>query len=227
MIHAVISHLSKANLLARLPLMLLVMMTGTAGNVGSLSAVVDWVEASKRARQVDRIVGDYVLDSRTLYQNVDQWTGLPSIRPTNVDSETLWLARCIYSETKNPTEMVLVGWVIRNRVETGYRGRTTYEGVVRDPYQFSAFNPGSSSRFFFSHLNERARVRNWDVALRIAYQVRTADSTSRPFSVRTRHFFSERSMVGQTKPYWVEDHSPVGIRESIDERRFRFYAGVA
>lgn len=227
MIHAVITHLSKANLLARLPLTLFLVMAGTTGNVGSLSAVIDWVEASRRADRIDRIVSDFVLDSRTLYQDVDQWYGLPGVRPSNVDDETLWLARCIYSETKNPTEMVLVGWVVRNRVETKYRGRNTYRGVVLDPYQFSAFNPTSSSRFFFSHLNERSTVRGWDAALRIAYMVRTAERTSRPFSIRTRHFFSERSMVGETTPYWVEDHEPVGVREPIDERRFRFYEGVA
>lgn len=227
MIHAVISHLSKASLLTRLPLMLFLLSTGTAGNVGSLSAVVDWAEASKRSRQVDRIVSDYLLDSRTLYHDVDQWYGLPGIRPSNVDDETLWLARCIFSETKDPREMVLVGWVVRNRVETRYRGSRSYVNAVLDPYQFSAFNPTSSSRFFYSHLNESSRVRGWDAALRIAYMVRTADPTSRPFSIRTRHFFSQRSMVGQTFPYWVEDHQPVGVRETIDERRFRFYEGVA
>ena len=227
MIHALISQLSKANLLARLPLMLFLVMTGTATNAGSLSTVVDWVASTKRAQKIEQITADFVLDSRTLYQDVAQWYGLPGIKPTNVDSETLWLARCIYSETKNPMEMVLVGWVVRNRVETGYRGRRTYQSVVLDPYQFSAFNPTSSSRFFFSHLNERSNPAGWAAALRIAYMVRTSDATSRPFSIRTRHFFSERSMIDRSTPYWVEDHEPVDVREPVDEERFRFYAGVA
>jgi hypothetical protein len=227
MISAVISQLSKANLLARLPLTLFLMIMGTVGNTGSLSTIIDWVDNVRRADQAERIAADFVLDSRTLYQDVEQWVGLPGIRPSNVDNETLWLARCIFSETKNPAEMVLVGWVIRNRVETKYRGRKTYRDVVLDPYQFSAFNPTSSSRFFYSHLNESSTVRNWDAALRIAYLVRTAEKTSRPFSIRTRHFFSERSMVGRSQPYWVENHEPVGVRESIDEKRFRFYEGVA
>ncbi|NNF02865.1 MAG: hypothetical protein HKN17_00255 [Rhodothermales bacterium] len=207
--------------------MLFLVMTGTASNAGSLSAVVDLVVNSKRAQKIERITTDFVLDSRTLYQDIAQWYGLPGVRPTNVDSETLWLARCIYSETKDPTEMVLVGWVVRNRVETGYRGRRTFQGVVLDPYQFSAFNPTSSARFFYTHLNERSNPHGWDAALRIAYMVRTADVTARPFSIRTRHFFSERSMIDQATPYWVEDHEPVDVREPVDAERFRFYAGVA
>ena len=53
--------------------------------------------------------------------------------PEVIDTETLWLARCIYSETKRPAEQELVAWVLRNRVETGYRGQTTYESTVLDP----------------------------------------------------------------------------------------------
>ena len=52
-------------------------------------------------------------------RNPRKLTPLP---PEMIDNETLWLARAIFSETKRPEEQILVAWVIRNRVETGYRG---------------------------------------------------------------------------------------------------------
>lgn len=48
------------------------------------------------------------------------------------EDEILWLARTIFSETKRPHEQELVAWVVRNRVETGYRGNATYEAAVLD-----------------------------------------------------------------------------------------------
>ena len=70
---------------------------------------------------------------------------IPPFSRDAVSEDVLWLARCIYSETKRAPEQELVAWVIRNRVETGYRGQRSYEGAVLDPYQFSAFNPGTGS----------------------------------------------------------------------------------
>ncbi|MBI5004915.1 MAG: cell wall hydrolase, partial [Candidatus Lloydbacteria bacterium] len=52
------------------------------------------------------------------------------------EKEILWLARGVYSEKKNEEEMRLIAWVIRNRVETKYRG-TTYQEVVTSDKQFS------------------------------------------------------------------------------------------
>lgn len=149
--------------------------------------------------------------------------------PSNIDEQTLWLARCVYSETKLPHEQELVAWVIRNRVETAYRGRTTYRGVVLDPYQFSAFNPGHPKRSFFINLSPTDSLPGWQRALRIAYQVRHADSSNRPFSIETRHFFSEQSMPGQQFPNWVQYRRRVMPNWSyqVDQRRFRFYRAVS
>ena len=228
MIHAVISQLSKANLLARAPLMLFLAVTGTTGSVGGLSSVFDLVKSGDRTQYVDQVVADHVLDSRTLFADVSQWTSLTGVQPGSIDEETLWLARCIFSETKDPREMTLVAWVVRNRVETGYRGRSSYRSVVLDPYQFSAFNPTSSARYFYANLKAGSKVYGWDTALRIAYQVRTAQASGRPFSERTRHFYSERSMVGRTMPEWAGGMEPVALAEqNIDEKRFRFYEGIS
>ena len=147
-----------------------------------------------------------------------------------IDSETLWLARVIFSETKRPEEQALVAWVVRNRVDTRYRGRATYEGVVLDPYQFSAFRPCSEKAVFYAGLRPDSRVPGWQTALRIAHTVRHADARHRPFSSKTRHFYSQRSMTGPAAPAWAHGVSPVEIGYhsiDVDEYRFRFFEDIS
>ena len=146
-----------------------------------------------------------------------------------IDGATLWLARCIYSETKVPHEQELIAWVVRNRVETDFRGQSTYQGVVLDPYQFSAFNPNAPKRSFYTGLTPETQLAGWQRALRIAHYVRHADPAYRPFSIKTRHFFSEMSMPGNRFPYWVKqrEHVSPGWDYTVDQRRFRFYEKVS
>lgn len=154
---------------------------------------------------------------------------LPVLPPEKVDTETLWLARAIYSETKRPSEQVLVGWVVRNRVETTYRGNRSYRDAVLDPYQFSAFNPESPHRQLLLALGPHSQAPGWQRTLRIAYAVRAAPGQYRPFSIKTRHFYSERSMTGAAHPYWVVQNKLVALKESlqVDQRRFRFYEDIS
>ncbi|PIQ61025.1 MAG: hypothetical protein COV99_10055 [Bacteroidetes bacterium CG12_big_fil_rev_8_21_14_0_65_60_17] len=153
-----------------------------------------------------------------------------TFRTEDIDSETLWLARAIYSETKRPEEQALVAWVIRNRVETGYRGKRSYQSVVLDPFQFSAFSPTSPKREHYMSLTPAHRVPGWNTALYIAHMVRHADSRHRPFSPRTRHFYSERSMTNAAVPEWAAGRDPVEPEVEtirVDDRRFRFFEGVS
>lgn len=148
--------------------------------------------------------------------------------------EWIWLARAVYSETKRPDEQELVAWVIRNRVETAYRGRDSYKRVILDPYQFSAFNPGSRKRRFYSALDTTTTREEWRQAMEIAKNVILADSTERPFPIDTRHFYSERSMPGYVNPdsgavapQWATQGTPVSlVSHRIDAKRFRFYRAV-
>ena len=152
----------------------------------------------------------------------------PPFSLADVSDDVLWLARCIYSETKRAHEQELVAWVIRNRVETGYRGQHTYEGVVLDPYQFSAFNPGDPKRRLYTSLTPESDSRAFHEALEVAHNVYNARPSMRPFSRKTRHFYSERSMVGGRAPVWSAGHRPVPVDSAqVDPRRFRFYKGVA
>lgn len=152
-----------------------------------------------------------------------------AVFPAKVDESTLWLARAIYSETKLPHEQELVAWVIRNRVTTSYRGKSTYREVILDPYQFSAFNPASSKRSFFTSLEPETELAGWQQALWIAHYVRHADAVYRPFSIQTRHFYSERSMPQQRMPYWADGSQYVspGWNYTVDKHRFRFYEQIS
>jgi hypothetical protein len=154
----------------------------------------------------------------------------PLAPPLEVEAPTLWLARAIYSETKLPHEQELVAWVIRNRVETGYRGKSTYRDVVLDPYQFSAFNPGSSKRSFLMRLGPETPLPRWRQALWVARYVRHAAPVYRPFSIETRHFYSERSMEGRAVPYWADRAGivpPDRRRYTVEEQRFRFFKQIS
>jgi len=153
---------------------------------------------------------------------------LRPLPPQLVDDETLWMARCIFSESKRPSEQELVAWVIRNRVETEYRGRNTYRDVVLDPMQFSAFNSNSEQKQFYESLTATSTVPGWQTALRISYEVRWADPQWRPFTSNTRHFYSEQSMTGQKHPDWALGFEPVDPERDyeIEPHRFRFFADV-
>jgi len=153
----------------------------------------------------------------------------PQTVPGTIKESTLWLARAIYSETKLFHEQELVAWVVRNRVETDYRGATTYKEAVLEPYQFSAFNPGTSKRSFYLSLTPEVQLPSWQQALWIAHYVRHADPAYRPFSIETRHFYSERSMTERSHPCWANRQKFVqpGWDYQINERRFRFYKEIS
>jgi len=139
----------------------------------------------------------------------------------------LWLARCIFSETSETHEQELVAWVVRNRVETHYRGQKSYRKVVLDPFQFSAFNPDALNRSFYMSLDESYRSKGWLQALGVARKVLLADSSQRPFPVTTRHFYSERSLADAMQPDWSVEQTPVSLADhTVDEKRFKFYDGV-
>jgi spore germination cell wall hydrolase CwlJ-like protein len=194
----------------------LVPSTPATTDAADASAIED--EAAAAARLSDDVV-------RRVIDNPQRVEPLPV---EQIDTETLWLARVIYSETKQPQEMELVAWVVRNRVETRYRGNDSYRSAVLDPFQFSAFNPGDRKRQHYSNLTHRSQAPGFNRALTIAHTVKNAGDHFRPFSQTTRHFYSERSMVGVRHPAWANDGMKVDPKRSftLDERRFRFFADV-
>lgn len=155
-------------------------------------------------------------------------TDVPEFSRETINNNVLWLARCIYSETKRAEEQALVAWVVRNRVETRYRGESSFRGVVLDPYQFSAFNRGSRKRRFYRSLSPYSDARGWLRTMKVAHNVYYSDESERPFAITTRHFYSERSMRGRRAPRWTRGQRPVRLtNQRIDARRFRFYSGIS
>ncbi|RME29036.1 MAG: hypothetical protein D6800_03215 [Candidatus Zixiibacteriota bacterium] len=131
------------------------------------------------------------------------------------DREILWLARCIYSETKQAQTQLYVGWTIRHRVETGYRGKTSYKDVVLDPYQFFAFNQNNPRRNFYLTLDPEDGQPGFDQAYSIAVNVYLASSSEDPFigyatdPLAVRHFFAPASMTGTPVMPWNGNVYPV------------------
>lgn len=136
------------------------------------------------------------------------------------DPETIWLARGIYSETNDSTEMVYVGRVIQNRYNLKYNGKSTYREIVLDPRQFSGFNHDNNR----SQINRRVSITDpidtWQTALNVALYIRTTPPDK---EFTATHFYSPISMVPKwSKPRWAEHLTPIQV-QGIEPSRFRFY----
>lgn len=157
----------------------------------------------------------------------DHYEGSAQVcRAFPADTEILWFARTIFSETKRVEEMRLVGWVIRNRVDTQYRGDGSYEAVVKSKHQFSGLSPHNKHYEFISNLSYGDPYPAWQNALAIAREIYHAPASARPFPAHVRHFYSPIS-VNRT-PAWTTDGTVhTVIADSADDpARFAFYAGV-
>lgn len=150
---------------------------------------------------------------------------LRDLTPMQMD-EVLWLARCIFSEADRANEQRLVAWVVRNRVETGYRG-TDYRNVVLEAQQFSAFNQPSARRDEILAFNQNSTNPLWKQALSIALDVYQASPAERPFPISTRHFYSPVSMKNGGVPDWALNDTPIDVSTyGIDSYRFKFFDNV-
>jgi hypothetical protein len=148
-----------------------------------------------------------------------------SLGPMDMD-EVLWLARGLYSESDRAEEQELVAWVIRNRVETGFRGNS-YREVILEPRQFSAFNTPSERRNYILAFDQEDVVPSWMSALDVALKVYGSRASERPFPIDTRHFYSPVSMVGRTRPNWASAGTELSSLDlGVDPNRFRFFSGI-
>lgn len=133
--------------------------------------------------------------------------------------EILWLARIMYSETKRADEQRIIGWVVRNRVDTGYTGRT-YESVAKHSRQFSGLHPSDAR---YEHNISRWYASDgisWETALEIAKDVYFADESDRPLALTTRHFYSPNA-VSRT-PAWAEGQEAVKLLKDPTTGMVRF-----
>lgn len=158
--------------------------------------------------------------------------GIRPVHSGNIDEGTLWLARAMFSESKRHDEQELVGWVVRNRVESEHRGCNSYKSCVLDPFQFSAFIESRPSANFYIGLDLSPislSIPGWKKTLALAYYIRHADDELRPFPRTVLHFYSEQSLLDpEISPEWVQDWTPITPARNfqLDEERFRFYSGI-
>ena len=134
--------------------------------------------------------------------------------------EILWLARVIYSETKNEQEMRLIAWVVRNRVENDYWGDTTYKAVVTRKNQFSGLNSYDLQYAHNISLTYEDKYTIWRKALGIATEIYHANENARPFDKKIQHFYSP--LVVAT-PDWAHKDKHAF---STHSNTFAFYEGV-
>lgn len=139
----------------------------------------------------------------------------------------LWLARAIYSETKVPWEMGLIAWVVRNRVETNYKG-STYKEVVLSKSQFSGLNSLDENYEHNISRSYQSPGEEWQNALIIAKAIYYADDKLRPVPQTVRHFYSPRSMKNGRTPGWAVGEAPIHTITDARENsiRFAFYDGI-
>jgi hypothetical protein len=204
-----------------------VVLLVSAAVVAVLFAAVPDVRARDAATISSRDVNGLHLFSDDLS---DSLAGSLATRLRNLSAierdEVVWLARCIYSESDRPHEQELVAWVVRNRVETKYRG-TTYREVVLEDRQFSAFNRPTRRREHIMSLNVGTPSRPWQRALGIALGVYQSGPSKRPFEQTVRHFYSPVSMEGRSKPFWADSGEQLSsLKLGVDPHRFRFFNGV-
>lgn len=144
-----------------------------------------------------------------------------------IERDVLLLARAVYSETKKEKngEMVKVACVIRNRVETEYRG-TTYEEVIFAKNQFSGFSPWDKQYWVNMTMDYSDTNSAWRNALKVSEMVYEYGDLLCHYPKTVRHFYSPIA-VSKT-PNWALGREPYEIIYASDGRavRFAFYDGV-
>lgn len=145
--------------------------------------------------------------------------------------QALWLARAVYSETKERPEMVSIAWTVRNRVETHYRG-STYKEVVLHHDQFSGLNPEANHYDHNMNMNwkDRKTDKAWKSALKVSIGVKQSLAYLRPFEKDVRHFYSP---TATNAPNWAIGHKAVRLirkdhskTRSLENVRFAFYKDI-
>ena len=170
-------------------------------------------------------------------------------------ADAVWMARCIVTEAGNPAHFPFVAWTIRNRKDTRYRssvtGASTYQSVVLDPYQYSAFNgAGLNGRGSMRNPHGRAAIQmqanstsstfpHWADALRVATAVIGAPESQNIFARYTprpnlvRHYYSPRAMSpSNSHPLWayIGNNRRNGLRTHLPipavGTSFKFYHNI-
>lgn len=140
--------------------------------------------------------------------------------------EILWLGRILYSESKVREEQIIVAWVVRNRVESEYRGAKSYKEVALSPSQFSGLWPSDAQYKNNMGLGySDTGNKDWQQALAIAQAVYFADESLRPISESVQHFYSPIAVTRD--PHWAKNKkATLVLKDDKGSIRFAFYDNV-
>lgn len=203
-------------------LLLIVLISWTFGSVSRSQKIQPKVDSLEVELQTTKAQLKKTTDSLRWYT-----TGPPANE--NVDDDVLWFARALYSETNRRREMIAVGWSIRNRVETCYRGRCTYTSVTTDPWQYSGLNE-SHPHYHRNMMPMDADDETWRTAVKVAWSIKHAPKSLNLFNKTARHFWSPTAMRGT--PHWAYGkHDQIIMRSEPIERipeksRFVIYTNL-
>lgn len=142
-----------------------------------------------------------------------------------------WLALCARTESDLAAEWPCIMWVIRGRVASP-RYPDTYEAVILQPSQFSAFNgygDRGSRRVIFDTEARRFHASEILAAADLAAEIVKAPASERPGEITTQtlHYYSPVSMVPKgSKPAWAKSAKRLYTPAGIDPERFVFAEGV-
>jgi spore germination cell wall hydrolase CwlJ-like protein len=153
---------------------------------------------------------------------LDQNAGQLASAVKRDSSEILWLARCLYSESRQPHEMFFVAWVVRNRVRSAYWGKTTYQTVVNEPHQFTGIGRYRGLEYT-SVLGNPAETAAWRTAVQIARRVYYAEPYENPLPRQARHFLTPEAL--DSLPRWTTEGRRVTVY-GVDPDRLRIYEGL-
>ena len=117
-----------------------------------------------------------------------------------LNSNFLYLAKTIYGEARgeNVETMLVVGWVIRNRLHLKHYGNT-YKDVVLQPKQFSCWNKDDPN---YKVIKGVIKGRLWEVCIGVAIVVMQSAEKHNPV-VGVYHYY-DKSM-DSNPPYWAEE----------------------
>src|SRR3989344_6986537 len=205
---------------------------GTNANMRSLfmqiktyidAAKLGFVVLAMLAMQTEALFAEAPLYAQTPKSAARAYTDNTSVEAQDI----LWLSRILYSESKVREEQIMVAWVVRNRVESGYRGAESYKDVAKSPAQFSGLWPNDNQyKLNISRSYETKGDKAWDQALAIAQAVYFASDALRPISDTVQHFYSPMSVLRD--PHWSVGKKPAMVLRDSETGsvRFAFYDGV-
>ena len=123
-----------------------------------------------------------------------------------LNTNFLYLAKTIYGEARgeNVETMLVVGWVIRNRLHSKRYGNI-YKDVVLQPKQFSCWNKDDPN---YKVIKGTIKGRLWEVCIGVAIVVMQSVEKYNPV-VGIYHYY-DKSM-DNNPPYWAEEGEYISV----------------